>query len=93
MVDHAVVVLFHDGLRVVRSAEAADGEGQSEGTGAAPDFARTDGAAAGSASAVVVSRTQRNVRYLNAPWLKSARVLDLVKPDAADQPLAIGAGG
>lgn len=92
-VNHAVVVLFHDGLRVVRYAEAADGEGQSDGTGAALDFARTDGAAAASASALVVSRTQGNVRYLTAPWVKSARLVDLVKPEAVDQPVTVGAGG
>jgi len=93
VVDHVVVVLFHDGLRVVRYAEAADGEGQSDGTGAAVDFARTDGAAAASASALVVSRTQGNVRYLTAPWVKSARLVDLVKPDAAGSRVRIGAGG
>ncbi|WP_328687450.1 hypothetical protein OHT20_27945 [Streptomyces caniferus] len=93
VVDHVVVVLFHDGLRVVRYAEAADGEGQSDGTGAAVDFARTDGAAADSASALVVSRTQGNVRYLTAPWVKSARLVDLVKPDAAGGPVRIGPSG
>ncbi|MYX10648.1 hypothetical protein GTW98_28275 [Streptomyces sp. SID8375] len=93
VVNHAVVVLFHDGLRVVRYAEAADGEGQSDGTGAALDFARTDGAAAASASALVVSRTQGNVRYLTAPWVKSARLVDLVKPEAVDQPVTVGASG
>ncbi|MER0479457.1 hypothetical protein ABR737_14070 [Streptomyces sp. Edi2] len=93
VVDHVVVVLLHDGLRVVRYAEAADGEGQSDGTGAAVDFARTDGAAADSASALVVSRTQGNVRYLTAPWVKSARLVDLLKPDAPGSRLRIGADG
>ncbi|MGW8973286.1 hypothetical protein [Streptomyces platensis] len=93
VVNHAVVVLLHDGLRAVRYAEAADGEGQSDGTGAALDFARTDGAAAASATALVVSRTQGNVRFLTAPWVKSARLVDLVKPEAVDQPVAVGAGG
>lgn len=91
--NHAVVVLLHDGLRVVRYAEAADGEGQSDGTGAALDFARTDGAAAASATALVVSRTQGNVRFLTAPWVKSARLVDLVKPEAVDQQVRVGAGG
>ena len=58
VVDHAVVVLLHDGLRVVRYAEAADAEGRSDGTGAALDFARADGASAASASALVLNRTQ-----------------------------------
>ncbi|PJJ01560.1 hypothetical protein BX264_1869 [Streptomyces sp. 2333.5] len=93
VVDHAVVVLLHDGLRVVRYAEAADGSGQSDGTGAALDFARVDGAAGDAASALVASRTQGNVRYLTAPWVKSTRLVDLVKPDAAGQPVAIGSDG
>ncbi|MFG2832576.1 hypothetical protein ACGFWI_34855 [Streptomyces sp. NPDC048434] len=93
VVDHVVVVLFHDGLRVVRYAEAADGEGQSDGTGAAVDFARTDGAAADSASALVVSRTQGNIRYLTAPWVKSAQLVDLVQPATAGRPVRIGANG
>ncbi|REK86374.1 hypothetical protein DY245_32835, partial [Streptomyces inhibens] len=93
VVDHAVVVLFHDGLRVVRYAETADGEGRGGGTGAALDFARTDGAAADSASAVVVSRTQGNVRYLTAPWVKPGRLVDLLKPEAAGQPLHLDANG
>lgn len=93
VVDHAVVVLFHDGLRVVRYAEASDGEGQDAGTGAVLDFARTDGATADSASALVVGRTQANVRYLTAPWVKSARLVDLLKPAAAGQPVHLDANG
>ncbi|MGW2409700.1 hypothetical protein ACWCXK_35095 [Streptomyces sp. NPDC001739] len=94
VVDHAVVALFHDGLRVVRYAEAADGAGQGEGTGAALDFARTDGAADGTASAVVVGRTQGNVRYLTAPWVRGkAALVDLARPDAAAEPVPVGPDG
>ncbi|TJZ55460.1 hypothetical protein FCH28_08860 [Streptomyces piniterrae] len=93
VVDHSVVVLFHDGLRVVRYAESADGEGQEDGSGAALDFARTDGASEASAGALVVGRTTGNVRYLTAPWVKSARLVDLLKPAAAGQELHIGANG
>ncbi|MGW7579042.1 hypothetical protein [Streptomyces sp. NPDC054765] len=93
VVDHVVVVLLHDGLRVIRYAETADGEGQGDGTGAALDFARTDGAAVDSASALVVSRTQGNVRYLTAPWVKSVRLADLLTPQAAARPVPIGASG
>ncbi|GAU69473.1 hypothetical protein SSP35_12_01210 [Streptomyces sp. NBRC 110611] len=92
-VDHAVVVLLHDGLRVVRYAEAADGEGRSAGTGAALDFARTDGATADSAGALVVSRTEANVRYLTAPWVPSVRLVDLLTPDAPGQPVHRDANG
>ncbi|MEV0371601.1 hypothetical protein AB0I10_17520 [Streptomyces sp. NPDC050636] len=93
VVDHAVVVLFHDGLRVVRYAEAADGEGRGDGSGAALDFARMDGAKAASAGALVVGRTTGNVRYLTAPWVKSVRLVDLLKPDESGQALHIGANG
>ncbi|MEU9110494.1 hypothetical protein AB0D04_01535 [Streptomyces sp. NPDC048483] len=93
VVDHSVVALFHDGLRVVRYAEAADGEGQGDGTGAALDFARTDGAVAAEAGALVVGRTTGNVRYLVAPWVSSAQLVDLLAPDTAAQKLGIDASG
>ncbi|MFF4695961.1 hypothetical protein [Streptomyces chattanoogensis] len=93
VVDHSVVVLFHDGLRVVRYAEAADGEGREEGSGAALDFARADGAAAASSSALVVNRTTGNIRYLTAPWVTSVHLVDLLKPDGEDQQVGIDAGG
>ncbi|MFJ9419272.1 hypothetical protein ACIRPT_34710 [Streptomyces sp. NPDC101227] len=93
VVDHSAVVLFHDGLRVVRYAEAADGEGRGDGSGAALDFARTDGADAASAGALVVGRTEGNVRYLTAPWVKSVHLVDLLAPDAAAQRLGVDASG
>ncbi|WP_326593854.1 hypothetical protein [Streptomyces sp. NBC_01294] len=74
-VDQAVVVLLHDGLRVVRYAEPRTGTG-----GAALDFARTDGASADTASALVLSRVDGNVRYLTAPWVTGATLRDLLKP-------------
>ncbi|MFH8587740.1 hypothetical protein ACH4GP_25635 [Streptomyces celluloflavus] len=93
VVDHAVVVLFHDGLRVVRYAEAADGADGSGGPGTTLDFARTDGAAGTSADAVVAGRTHGNVRYLTAPWVTSARLVDLLKPDAAGRVVHRDANG
>ncbi|WP_043264067.1 hypothetical protein [Streptomyces sp. CT34] len=93
VVDHAVVVIFHDGLRAVRYTEAADGQGRDEGSGATLDFARTDGAAADSALALVAGPTQGNVRYLTAPWVRSVRLVDLLKPDVAGQPIPIGSDG
>ncbi|GAA2650135.1 hypothetical protein [Streptomyces lunalinharesii] len=93
VVDHAVVVLLHDGLRVVRYAERVDGQGRGDGSGASLDFARADGATADAASALVVGRTEGNVRYLTAPWVTSVRLVDLLKPDAAGQPVAVAADG
>lgn len=75
VVDQAVVVLLHDGLRVVRYAEPRTGT-----AGAALDFARTDGASADTASALVLSRVDGNVRYLTAPWVTAVALRDLLKP-------------
>ncbi|MGW1022310.1 hypothetical protein ACWD4J_01145 [Streptomyces sp. NPDC002577] len=76
-VDEARVVLLYDGLRIARYAEPKDGT-----SGAALDFARVDGATAEEASAVVVDRSDGNVRYLTAPWVTATSVRDLLRPDA-----------
>ncbi|MCY0950907.1 hypothetical protein OTB16_15625 [Streptomyces sp. H27-S2] len=83
-VDQAVVVLLYDGLRVVRYAEPRAGT-----TGAALDFARTDGATADTAAALVLSRVDGNVRYLTAPWVTGAALRDLLKADAAPTALKL----
>ncbi|MEV4438965.1 hypothetical protein AB0K09_08100 [Streptomyces sp. NPDC049577] len=88
-VDSAVVVLLYDGLRVVRYAEAKSGDTSA----AALDLARTDAADTDSATAVVVGRTDGNVRYLTAPWVTGTAVRDLLKPGDAAQPLHRGADG
>ncbi|MDQ0777736.1 hypothetical protein QF026_006202 [Streptomyces aurantiacus] len=76
-VDQSRVVLLHDGLRIVRYAEPKDGT-----QGAALDFARVDSATEADAGAVVLGRTDGNVRYLTAPWVRTATVRDLLKPAA-----------
>ncbi len=76
-VDQARVVLLYDGLRIARYAEPKEGT-----SGAALDFARVDGAGAPTASALVVGRTDGNVRYLTAPWVREAAVRDLTDADA-----------
>ncbi|OON71578.1 hypothetical protein [Streptomyces tsukubensis] len=76
--DRARVVLFYDGLRVVRYAEALD-----DSDAVALDLARVDGADAASSSALVVDRTDGNVRYLTAPWVRGVAVRDLLKPTEA----------
>ncbi|MEV5506931.1 hypothetical protein [Streptomyces orinoci] len=88
-VDSAVIVLFHDGLRVVRYAEARSGDTAA----AALDFARTDAADADTAGAVVVSRTDGNARFLTAPWVSSAGTRDLLNPSGEEQPLHQGSDG
>lgn len=86
-VDRARVVILHDGLRIARYAEPMDGT-----AGAALDFARTDGASRGEASAVVLARTDGNVRYLMAPWVKKAAERDLVKPGSGTMELTLTDG-
>ena len=80
----AAVVLFHDGLRVVRYAEARNADPSG---GAALDFARVDGADEAAASALVVERRAGRIRYLTAPWVREAGLRDLLAPDAAARPL------
>ncbi|GAA3495698.1 hypothetical protein GCM10019016_027990 [Streptomyces prasinosporus] len=86
-VDGARVVILHDGLRIARYAEPADGT-----RGAALDFARVDGAGRAGASAVVLGRTDGNVRYLTAPWVRGAGERDLREPDSAATDLALTGG-
>jgi hypothetical protein len=86
-VDAARVVLLHDGLRVARYAEPKSGT-----QGAALDFARVDGAAGAGAGALVLGRSDGNVRYLTAPWVTKAAQRDLTKPDAAATPLTLADG-
>ncbi|WP_107422062.1 hypothetical protein [Streptomyces lushanensis] len=89
-VDAASVVLFHDGLRVVRYAEPVPGgrggAGRAGGvaaddTAVALDFARADGADATVSGALVLGRADGGVRYLTAPWVRETAVRDLLDPD------------
>ncbi|MFE6972568.1 hypothetical protein [Streptomyces sp. NPDC057682] len=83
------VVLFHDGLRVVRYAEPR----AAGAAGAALDFARVDGADAAASGALVVDRGRDGVRYLTAPWVRGVRVRDLLAPDRAPRALHRTADG
>ncbi|MFF9151067.1 hypothetical protein ACF1AB_02400 [Streptomyces sp. NPDC014846] len=86
-VDNARVVILHDGLRIARYAEPRDGT-----QGAALDFARVDGASGAEASALVLGRSDGNVRYLTAPWVTKAAARDLTKPASAATALAVTDG-
>ncbi|EDY43865.2 hypothetical protein, partial [Streptomyces sp. SPB074] len=78
----ADVVLFYDGLRLVRYAEAAgDGFGDP-----ALDLVRADNVDETGAAVVAVARTDGNVRYLTAPWVKSVAQRDLRTPARASTP-------
>ncbi|MFD4835669.1 hypothetical protein ACFWPV_38405 [Streptomyces uncialis] len=87
-VDGARVVLLHDGLRIVRYAEPVEGS-----EGAALDFARVDGAGAAEAVALVLGRTDGNVRYLTAPWVSGTSVRDLRAPGTGPVALRRSADG
>ncbi|MFH8803532.1 hypothetical protein ACH4F6_28660 [Streptomyces sp. NPDC017936] len=83
----ARVVILHDGLRIARYAEPKGGA-----AGAALDFARADGATGAEAAAVVLDRTDGNVRYLTAPWVTRAAERDLSKPGAGLMELTLTDG-
>jgi hypothetical protein len=83
-VDGTRVVMLHDGLRVARYAEP---EGADSG-GATLDLARTDGAGTAESGALVVNRSDSNVRYLTAPWVSKAAEVDLLQPDEEGRPLS-----
>ncbi|MER7839165.1 hypothetical protein ABTY98_25650 [Streptomyces sp. NPDC096040] len=87
VVDSARVVIFYDGLRIARYAEPKDGT-----QGAALDFARADGATGVEAEALVLGRSDGNVRYLTAPWVTQAAERDLVKPTAGAMDLGLTDG-
>ncbi|MET9483578.1 hypothetical protein [Streptomyces sp. NPDC006638] len=87
-VDAVRVVLLYDGLRVVRYAEATDGGGA-----AGLDFARVDGADGSASGALVLARSDSDVRFLTAPWVTRTSVRDLRDPEAPARPLGRDADG
>ncbi|MEU9730076.1 hypothetical protein [Streptomyces sp. NPDC048002] len=86
-VDNARVVILYDGLRIARYAEPKDGT-----AGAALDFARVDGATGAEASALVLGRSDGNVRYLTAPWVRKTEERDLLKPGSGAMALTLTDG-
>nr|WP_228449777.1 hypothetical protein [Streptomyces alkaliterrae] len=85
-VDGASLVVFHDGLRVVRYAEPAGGKKGVVGL----DFARTDAADTAGASMVLLTRSDGNARYLTGPWVEKLVTVDLLRP--ADDGTEVGIG-
>jgi hypothetical protein len=86
-VDSATVVLFHDGLRLIRYARARGG------SAAALDFAQVADADLTTAAAVVLDRVDGNTRFLTAPWVADAQTRDLLRPDRHGTPLHRSADG
>ncbi|MEU9387452.1 hypothetical protein AB0D38_43900, partial [Streptomyces sp. NPDC048279] len=87
VVDGARVVILYDGLRIARYAEPKDGT-----QGAALDLARVDGATGAEADALVLGRSDNNVRYLTAPWVTRAAERDLLKPTSGAMDLGLTDG-
>ncbi|MFB7495453.1 hypothetical protein ACFC09_12240 [Streptomyces sp. NPDC056161] len=87
-VDNARVVILYDGLRIARYAEPKTDDAKI----AVLDLARVDGATDAEASAIVVARSDDNVRYLTAPWVTKAAERDLTKPSAGAMDLDLTDG-
>ncbi|MFJ9430449.1 hypothetical protein ACIRQY_12340 [Streptomyces sp. NPDC101490] len=87
-VDGSGVVLLHDGRRLARYSEAADGR-----SGASLQVTRADDSDVTTGAAVVLTRRDGRARFLLAPWIARAEVRDLRAPDAAAAPLAVTAEG
>ncbi|MFF7193558.1 hypothetical protein ACFZAM_07620 [Streptomyces sp. NPDC008079] len=87
-VDAAAVVIFYDGLRIVRYAQPRSGSGR-----AALDFAQVQDADVTTAAAVVVDRVDGNTRFLTAPWIADAQTRDLMRPNVLGAPLHRDADG
>ncbi|WP_232265477.1 hypothetical protein [Streptomyces pactum] len=60
---------------------------------AALDLARVDAGDKASATALVIGRSGDRVRYLTAPWVRTARVRDLLAPRRPARPLRRTADG
>lgn len=75
-VDAATVVIFYDGLRLVRYAQARGG-----GDVAALDLAQAPDADLTTSAAVVVYRVDGNTRFLTAPWVADVQTRDVLRPD------------
>ncbi|AJC58904.1 hypothetical protein GZL_06334 [Streptomyces sp. 769] len=86
LIDNVMVVVFHDGERLVRYAEPQD---------ATPTlhFARVDNADLASAGGLVIGRGNGWQRYLIAPWVAEVAVRDLLAPDAPSHGLHLAPDG
>ncbi|MFJ9853130.1 hypothetical protein [Streptomyces sp. NPDC101150] len=86
LIDNVMVVVFHDGERLVRYAEPAD-------TTPTLHFARVDNADLTTGGALVIGRGNGWMRYLLAPWVSDITALDLLAPDAPGRGLHLAPDG
>ncbi|MFI6346049.1 hypothetical protein [Streptomyces sp. NPDC050560] len=86
--DGSAVVVFQDGVRVVRYAEPLSG-------GGAPALylARADEADVTTAAAMVLDRSRGRARYLLAPWVAESTTRDLLAPDTPARALHVSDDG
>lgn len=86
LIDNVLVVVFHDGERLVRYAEPED---------ATPTlhFARVDGADLMTGAALVIGRGNGWMRYLLAPWISEVTTRDLLVPGAPPHGLHVAPDG
>ncbi|UKY49730.1 hypothetical protein [Streptomyces inhibens] len=86
LIDNVMVVVLHDGERLVRYAEPED---------ATPSlhFARVDGADLTSGAALVIGRGNGWMRYLLAPWISDIAVRDLLAAGAPAHGLHVAPDG
>ncbi|MBO8184666.1 hypothetical protein [Streptomyces spirodelae] len=85
------VVLLYDGLRVARYAEPLDPHSGSSAAkdGVSLELSRTAGAGTVASGALALTRSEEEVRFLTAPWIRQAAEVDLLDPaDTAGRPLA-----
>ncbi|MEV0318345.1 hypothetical protein ACIBKX_09070 [Streptomyces sp. NPDC050658] len=83
-VDGRVVVVFHEGQRLIRYTESVSGAHRPT-----LDIARVDNADVTTSAAVVVSRSSGRVRFLTAPWIVEVRQLDLARSDSPGRALKV----
>ncbi|MGW7491440.1 hypothetical protein [Streptomyces sp. NPDC054786] len=86
LIDNVMVVVLHDGERLVRYAEPED---------ATPTlhFARVDDADLTTGAALVIGRGHGWMRYLLAPWASDVTVRDLLAPAAPVHGLHVAPDG
>ncbi|MGW1376216.1 hypothetical protein ACWD6P_18365 [Streptomyces sp. NPDC002446] len=86
LIDNVMVVVLHDGERLVRYAEPED-------AGPTLHFARVDDADLTTGAALVIGRGNGWMRYLLAPWISDVATRDLLAPGAPPRGLHIAPDG
>ncbi|GAU69500.1 hypothetical protein SSP35_12_01480 [Streptomyces sp. NBRC 110611] len=86
LIDNVMVVVFHDGERLVRYAEP-------EGATPTLHFARVDNADLTTGAGLVIGRGNGWMRYLLAPWISDVGTRDLLAPGLPPHGLHVAPDG